>query len=188
MKKVIFDAGHGGHDCGAVGQGGLRESDVTLKIAMMCVQMALDSGWSIALTRSRDVFVGLQDRADRANLSRCDAFVSIHCNAAANRSASGFEVWTTKGQTAADPLAESVLRKMGRAFPGEIARLDKTDGDGDKESGFAVLRETTAPAVLVEVGFISHPETEARMRSSEWIATAARAIVDALVAWQESEA
>ena len=186
MKKVIFDAGHGGHDCGAVGLGGLRESDVTLQIAWLCATLALNAGWSIALTRSSDIFVGLHERADKANLSRCDAFVSIHCNAAANRSASGFEVWTTRGQTAADPLAESVLRQMGRAFPGEIARLDKTDGDGDKESGFAVLRETNAPAVLVEVGFISHPETEERMRSPEWIATAARAIVDALNAWQEA--
>lgn len=186
MKKVVFDAGHGGHDCGAVGQGGLRESDVTLRLAGLCAQFALEGGWSITMTRSSDVFVGLSERADRANLSRCDAFVSIHCNAAMNRTASGYEVWTTRGQTAADPLAESVLRHLGRAFPGEVARLDKTDGDGDKESGFAVLRETSAPAILVEVGFISHSGTEERMRSPEWIAAVARAIVAGLNSWQEA--
>lgn len=186
MKKVIFDAGHGGHDSGAVGLGGLRESDVTLRLAGLCAQFALEDGWSIAMTRSSDTFVGLGERADRANLSRCDAFMSLHCNAATNRTASGYEVWTTCGQTAADPLAESVLHQMSRAFPGEIARLDKADGDGDKESGFAVLRETSAPAVLVEVGFISHPETEARMRSPEWLTTTARAIVAGLNAWQEA--
>lgn len=188
MKKVTFDAGHGGHDSGAVGLGGLRESDVALHLASLCAQFAIQHGWTIATTRSSDKFVGLAERADRANLSRCDAFVSIHCNASTNPDASGYEIWTTKGQTAADPLAESILRSMGRAFPGEVARLDKADGDGDKEAGFAVLRETHAPAVLVEVGFISHPETEAKMHSGEWLASVARAIVDGLNAWQDARA
>lgn len=185
--RVRFDAGHGGHDSGAVGPTGLRECDVALQIAGLCASMALADGWTIGFTRSRDVFVGLAQRADISNASKDDLFVSIHCNGYRRPIPLGYEVWTTKGQTESDRVAEHVLQRVGRTFPGTPARLDKSDGDGDKEGPLAVLRLTKCPAVLIEVEFITTPEGEALMRSGEWRARMARAIVDAINAWRDEQ-
>ena len=183
--KVIFDPGHGGHDPGAIGPTGLRECDVALSVAGLAAQMSVSDGWTIAMTRGADRFASLVERADKANLSQCDVFVSIHCNAATSDKASGYEVWTTRGKTGADIIAEKVICALGRAFPGELARLDKTDGDGDKEAGFLVLKATNCPAILVEMGFISHPETEQRMKSDAWRMEMAQAITEGLNAWRD---
>jgi N-acetylmuramoyl-L-alanine amidase len=182
--KICIDPGHGGHDSGAVGPTGLRESDVALAVGGLCLTMALADDWAIMGTRYTDRFVGLQERADIANAAQVDLFVSIHCNGFHKPSAHGFEVWTTRGQTKADPVASLMMAHLGRALPGETARMDLADGDPDKEGPLWVLRETHAPAVLVELGFITHAASESRMRSHEWRVKVARAIIDAANEWR----
>jgi len=181
--KICVDPGHGGHDPGAIGPTGLRESDVALAIGGLVLTMALADGWAILGTRYADRFVGLQERADIANGAKADLLVSIHCNGAHNPGAHGFEVWTTRGQTRADPVASLMMTHLGRAMLGEIARMDLSDGDSDKEGNLCVLRESTCPAVLVETGFITNAESEARMRDHAWRVLVARAIVDAANEW-----
>ena len=181
MKKIVIDAGHGGRDVGAVGPTGLKEASVNLDIALRLRQMAESEGIEVYLTRSQNEFLELQERADRANACAPDLFVSIHCNAATTAQASGFEVWTTPGQTPSDDFAESIVRALNHAFPNEPLRADLQDGDRDREANFLVLKKTSCPAVLVETGFISHPDTEASMRTPEWRTKMAESILSGIV-------
>lgn len=187
--RIFLDAGHGGTDPGAVGPTGLRESTVTLEVCREAMRRLVAAGHEVEISRDWDYETrALPTRAAAANVWEADVFVSIHCNAAESREAHGIEAWTTKGQTSADPLAEAILVALGRAFPGEPTRRDLSDGDGDKEAQFAVLRLTHAPAVLVELGFISHPVTETSMRTQHWISSAAGAVVTGIDNWIRNQA
>ena len=93
IKKVVIDAGHGGHDPGAIGKTGLREKDVNLDIARRLAQFLKAQGIEVLMTRSTDKFISLQGRADIANRSRADLFISVHSNSAASGKLNGFEVY-----------------------------------------------------------------------------------------------
>ncbi|HEY0661354.1 MAG TPA: N-acetylmuramoyl-L-alanine amidase [Lysobacter sp.] len=91
---IAIDAGHGGQDPGAVGQAGKREKDVTLAIAReLARQVNATPGLKAYLTRDTDVFIPLNRRAQLARAARADMFVSIHADAAENRSARGSSVY-----------------------------------------------------------------------------------------------
>jgi N-acetylmuramoyl-L-alanine amidase len=82
VRRVVLDPGHGGHDPGAVGPGGLREKDVTLDVAHRAAPLiARELGISTMLTRDADDYIALDERAARANAFQADLFLSIHCNA-----------------------------------------------------------------------------------------------------------
>lgn len=168
MKPLItLDAGHGGKDPGAVGPGGLREKDVALAVTLRLGNILATSGVRVHFTRTDDRFLELHERADAANAAGSDFFLSIHCNSASNKGASGFEVFTAVGQNDADELATRLFVEYARKFPSKLKRIDDKDGDPDKEAGFLVLRRTTMPAVLFELDFISSPSVE------KWLADGA---------------
>lgn len=92
-RRVVIDAGHGGHDSGAVGPGGCREKDVVLAIAKNVQQMLDAAGVEAILTRDDDTFISLEERTAIANRLRADAFVSIHANSAPHGRARGIETY-----------------------------------------------------------------------------------------------
>ncbi len=94
MRRVVIDAGHGGHDSGAIGPTGVQEKDVTLAIAQQLAKKLEAAGLEVLLSRDDDTFVRLEDRAAFANQHKGDLFVSIHCNAAPTRSLRGIETYT----------------------------------------------------------------------------------------------
>jgi N-acetylmuramoyl-L-alanine amidase len=94
VRRIVVDAGHGGHDPGATGAGGTREKDVVLQIALkLARKLREDLGLDVVLTRSTDVFLELQERTAIANKVGADLFVSIHANASLNRSSAGIETY-----------------------------------------------------------------------------------------------
>jgi N-acetylmuramoyl-L-alanine amidase len=94
IRRVVIDAGHGGRDVGAVGPGGLREKDVTLRLALLLKrELESRSDLDVVLTRDRDVFVPLASRTRTANESGADLFLSLHCNSARARTGQGFETY-----------------------------------------------------------------------------------------------
>lgn len=93
IKRIVIDSGHGGKDPGAIGRSGLREKDVVLDIARRLGNILKSSGAEVIMTRSSDRFISLESRAEIANSSKADLFVSIHANANRVRSLSGFEVY-----------------------------------------------------------------------------------------------
>ena len=94
VKRIIIDAGHGGHDTGAIGKAGTREKDIVLSIARRLQARLREAGYDALLTRKDDTFVPLEERARFANRNKGDLFVSIHCNASPNRKLRGVETYT----------------------------------------------------------------------------------------------
>lgn len=177
---IIIDPGHGGRDPGAIGPTGLRESDVNLTLAFY-LQSAL--GGRPFLTRSADNFVSLTDRAGW--MDNADAFISLHCNAAENPRAQGFEIYTSPGDTGADKLASKIFQTVvNSSTPQRRFRSEWSDGDEDKEAAFYVLTHTPMPAVLIEVAFISNPEEEQMLRGDIFLKLQACAIALGIERWQ----
>jgi N-acetylmuramoyl-L-alanine amidase len=94
VRRVIIDPGHGGHDTGAIGKNDTREKDITLAISQKLADELKERGLEVILTRDEDKYVRLEDRAQFANESRGDLFISIHCNSATNAKLHGVETYT----------------------------------------------------------------------------------------------
>lgn len=153
---IVIDPGHGGSDPGCRnGALGVREADITLAISLKLAEVLRAQGWNVILTRESDrdvTYAGSPDmdelcaRADVANNIKADLFVSIHCNASVNTSATGSSIhwWKVEDYQ----LAQSLEHVLG-----------STIGFGDKgliRDRFVVLRHTKMPAVLVETAFLSN--------------------------------
>ncbi len=94
VRRVIIDAGHGGHDTGAIGAKGTREKDVSLSIAKKLAARLEEAGLEVLLTRDDDTYVKLEDRTRFANRQKGDLFISVHCNAAPTKTLRGIETYT----------------------------------------------------------------------------------------------
>jgi len=180
--RIVIDGGHSGSpDPGAVNaRTGLRESDVTLQVSRLVQSHLLATGHEVKLTRSEWEQAETDDLGYRTSLANdwgADAFVSIHCNSAANPAANGYEVWTSPRDTQGDVLATCIYKQISTEFPDRAGRADYSDGDPDKESRFYVLVHTDAPVCLVELAFISNDEEAALLADAEWQERYAQAIV-----------
>lgn len=127
------------------------------------------------LTRTKDTFVSLKDRASKANEVDAKIFVSIHCNSAANEGANGTEVYYSVGSNSGKLLARTIHSPLIRA----TGLSDR----GVKSARFYVLRHTRMPATLVELAFISNPNEEELLRSEEFQARVAGAIAAGVMAY-----
>ena len=155
MKKIVYlDPGHGGHDPGALGPSGLKESEMALDVCKRAKEI-LDPYLDCRLTRTGDTFISLSRRPAIANDGNADAFVSYHFNSASSPStASSWEIFTTRGQNKSDKLATAIANEHAKQFPKQRVRSDYADRDIDKEANFAVLRRTDHPSCLMEGEFI----------------------------------
>ena len=119
-KRIVVDAGHGGHDPGAVGFSGLYEKDVVLDIAFKVRDIIKEEHplYEVIFTRDRDVFIPLEKRAEIANRNNADLFVSVHTNAHYNRLVRGIETfilnWTDNVESMKVAARENAvsLKKM----------------------------------------------------------------------------
>jgi len=94
IKTIAIDAGHGGHDPGAIGKSGVKEKNITLDIAKRLAVLVKDRlGCSVVMTRDKDVFIPLEDRPAIAKTRGADLFVSIHVNANRKRKTRGIETY-----------------------------------------------------------------------------------------------
>jgi N-acetylmuramoyl-L-alanine amidase len=94
IRRIVVDPGHGGHDPGAVGPSGIQEKDVVLAIGLKLRDLFKEElGVDVVMTRSTDIFIPLEERTAIANKVGADLFLSVHANAALNRSAAGIETY-----------------------------------------------------------------------------------------------
>lgn len=154
MVKIVVDPGHGGKDPGAVGPSGTKEKDVTLAVVRYLKQ-ELSSIAKVSLTREADEYLALQERSALANSIDADYFISIHCNAAADRTANGTETLIYARGGEAEKLAAKVQAKV-------VTALGTRDRGIKVRPELHVLARTKMPAILVELAFISN-HTEERM-------------------------
>lgn len=96
VHRVVIDAGHGGHDTGAIGPSGVKEKDITLQIAKRVKEKLLGEfpDVEVIMTREDDRTLALQDRTNTANSAAADLFISIHCNASPYKRVRGVETYT----------------------------------------------------------------------------------------------
>ncbi len=199
---LVIDAGHGGHDAGAIGRFS-KEKDINLNTALAFGRYVERNcpDVNVIYTRKTDVFVTLSGRAEIANKAKADLFISIHTNALPNgKIGKGLETYTLGMHRAGDNLdiakrensvilVEKDYKQRYQGFDPnssesyiifefmqdnnmqksvELARLVQSNvcssagrpDKGVKQAGFLVLRETSMPSCLIELGFISTPEEE----------------------------
>lgn len=223
---LVIDPGHGGHDAGACGAYS-KEKDINLKVALEFGRLVAENCKDVRVvyTRSKDVFIPLQTRADIANRNKADLFVSIHTNSLpAGKVAYGAETYTLGMARAAANLevakrenavityeknyretyegfdpgrAESYIifellqdrymkqsvelaRCIQQQYVGHAGRRNK----GVHQAGFLVLRKTSMPAVLTELGFISTPEEERYLNSDRGVREMGRSIYNGFVRYR----
>lgn len=168
-KIVVIDPGHGGGDPGAVGIGGIRESEVVLDISRQVVALLKQQGVEAVMTRTRDVEIELEPRVQFAERANADVFVSIHANAfdARRTDVNGIETFYYSGGSG-QPLARTVQDSLLQ----ELGARDR----GVKSANFYVIRYTSMPAILVETGFVTGAEDAARLSTAAGRARIAKAI------------
>lgn len=159
--KVCLDAGHGGTDPGAT-SGKLYEKDINLKV-VKAMEEYLKPYVDTVLTRDTDKTVSLEERVNIANTTKVDLFFSVHCNASDNTAAKGWECYIVGKGGNAEKLAKRVEANV---FTDTTLGLKNR---GIKTANFYVLKETDAPAVLVENAFISNTDDRTKFLKSDFI-------------------
>ncbi|RNL87722.1 N-acetylmuramoyl-L-alanine amidase [Sinomicrobium pectinilyticum] len=172
---VVIDPGHGGMDSGGLGINGMMEKDIVLQVAYEMVnlnEVFFNDKMDIYLTRYRDTLVSLSDRAKLAKGLKADLFISLHCNRSINPNASGVEVYAYQGK---NPISNTSVW-LGYGLQKELNGKLGFKSRGVKFADFQVLRETArvCPAVLVELGFLSHGDEAEYLL--EWKSTRALAL------------
>ena len=163
--KIFIDNGHGLMTAGKRSPDSqFREPFYNREIARRVVSDLRDRGLDAELLVPEDDDISLAERVRRVNTAcfllgkQNVILVSIHVNAAGNGSkwlnATGWSVYTCKGQTASDKLAECLCQAAIKNFPGQRIRTDISDGDMDWEEGFYILRKSLCVAVLTENFFM----------------------------------
>ena len=218
---LVIDAGHGGHDAGALGTFS-KEKNINLNVALAFGRLVESNcpGVKVIYTRKTDVFIPLHQRADIANRNKADLFISIHTNALPKGAkATGLETYTLGMHRASDNFdvakrensviliekdykqhyegfdpssSESYimfefLQDKNMAQSVELAKMVQKrtcaaaarPNKGVKQAGFRVLRETSMPSCLIELGFISTPSEEQFLNSVEGIANIGSGIYQA---------
>jgi N-acetylmuramoyl-L-alanine amidase len=105
INRIVIDAGHGGHDSGTLGPGGLEEKDVVLDVALRLGKLLKQRlGADVIYTRSDDTFIPLETRTAIANQAQADLFISVHGNSSPDPSARGVEVYYLNFTSSADAL------------------------------------------------------------------------------------
>ena len=195
LNKVVYlDAGHGGYDPGA-SCFGISEKSLTLAIQSRVKAKLEAEGYQVVTTRTSDTYVDLTDRSRAANASESDIFVSIHINASGSSAAQGIETYYYQPYAEypsrinaayhANPTRLSMSDTLANAIQSSLINATGAQNQGVKRQTFAVLRETTAPAVLLELGFLSNPQEAARLNTSAYQETLANAIVAGIKSYYE---
>lgn len=179
--RIVIDCGHGGTDAGKVGLFNTLEKDVNLSVGARVAAQLKKKGYTVLCTRSSDIFVPLDERTSFANKHKADLFVSIHSNGSVSQQANGIETyWAPNGllkpetvaadtphalfqthaqhkDTVSELLATHVHSQVMQVAQQQYAAKNRKI----KQAVSQVLLGTDMPAVLIELGFLSH-STEAR--------------------------
>lgn len=166
---IVIDPGHGGSDVGAT-RNGIYEKNITLDVSKRVADLLRKKGYIVEMTRSTDATVSLQDRVAFSEDINPDVFVSIHVNSSNSDSPTGLETHYYKDNSL--ELAKYVHASL-------LNHVNSKDR-GLFKSRFYVINHTTAPAILVEIGFISSPVERAQLVSESRKQATAKAIAEGI--------
>ena len=172
--KITVDAGHGGSENGAIGCLGDKEKDINLDVAQRLERILITRGAKVVMTRNTDEKVSLSKRVEIANENDSSIFVSIHSNALPDSKnpidyrGSGTYYYYPQAKT----LAEEILSSLNTDA--------NTQNDGVHQASFAVVRNTKAISVLVELAYLINPEDNALLINKDFRQKCAVAIANGL--------
>lgn len=167
-KLILIDPGHGGPDPGAIGSKGTKEKDNSLAVALALNDILKQAGAKTILSRDSDISPApdyteandLDARVNIANATEPDLFISIHNNSFTNPEVQGTETFYSE-----DNPQAAASKHLAQCIQAASIDILNTSNRGVKEARFYVIRYTTMPAILLEVGFISNPQEEARLQN-----------------------
>lgn len=193
---IYLDPGHGGSDSGATARLNGRaysEKDLNLQVGLKVRNLLEAKGYEVAMSRTNDTTVGLQQRPKQANNLGADILVSLHHNAMPNNSTTtGIETFYYRVNNSYPPLDENKpyhndptrianSKRLSELIHGELIDHTGARDRGVKRGAFVVVREARMPAVLLEYGFMSAP-AELRNLTQNWYQNRlAQATVDGIV-------
>ena len=189
---IIIDAGHGGEDGGAVSCSGVFESRINLQIALKLNDLMRLLGYKTKMIRTEDISVytegetiaarkmsDLKNRTQIINSTPNACLVSIHQNSFLQARYSGAQIFYSKSQSSKE-LAEKVQQTMIAALnPGSNRKVKNADG-------IYLMEHIACPGILVECGFLSNPEEEAKLRTDQYQLKTCCAIASPLAMFLES--
>jgi len=168
-KYVVIDPGHGGSDVGAT-RNGVYEKNITLDVSKRTAALLRKKGYEVYMTRDKDETVSLQERVDISENISPDVFVSIHVNSSNSTSPTGLETHYYK--------PNSLM--LAKTVHASLLNHVNSPNRGLFKSKFYVINHTTAPAILVEIGFISSPSERAQLVSESRKQATAKAIAEGI--------
>lgn len=167
-KCIVIDAGHGGFDPGKVASDGVNEKNINLAIASKLSTFLEEGGAVIRNTRIEDSSLSeskrqdLKSRAEIANNSKADIFVSIHQNSFPKSSVKGAQVFYYKGSEEGKKLAGFIQNRLKEVVDIDNSRIAKAN------DSYYVLKQIKIPSVIVECGFLSNGVEHNKLMSSEY--------------------
>ncbi|CDQ18935.1 N-acetylmuramoyl-L-alanine amidase LytC precursor [Halobacillus karajensis] len=178
-RVIAIDPGHGGKDGGAEFNG-LVEKEINLNVSKRLRDYLENSGVEVIMTRTDDTFIPLDDRNSYAVSQGADTFVSIHANAFSDPSANGTETYYSSQSlrvTDSKQLATFIQKRLVEALG--------TSDRGVKDVPYRVIKETTIPSTLVELGFMTNDSDASKLGSSYWRDKAAKGISQGILDYYE---
>lgn len=179
-KVIVLDAGHGGHDFGS-DYAGVFEKNITLPLTKYVRDALIEEGVTVIMTRNDDSFPQLEARPALANKNNADLFISIHANKPGSKSL------TPSGSITFYHMGSAISKFLGECVHGELMKYKmlpdmgvRSDGTIYKNSGFAVLRLSKMPSILIETGFVTHPKDRKVIQSEEFGRALAKSVVAGL--------
>lgn len=185
-KIIVIDPGHGGFDPGKVGTNGENEKNINLKISEKLQAYLEQSGSYVIVTRSEDEALAdrknqdLKERKNITNTSGCDVMVSIHQNSFPKGGAKGAQVFYYNSSKEGKLLAKCIQNKIKEFADTSNNRDVKANTD------YYVLRTTEIPSVIVECGFLSNIDEEAKLNTEEYQEKIAWAIYMGIIEYFEN--
>ena len=175
MGKLVIDLGHGGRDPGAIGPNKTHEADVVLAIGKELNELLKGCNLEIKFTRLSNKYLSLTERAKITNNFKADYFLSIHINSTKDNTVRGVEVWQYSNKN-------EKLNKFSNGLCTDISKIFNVKNRGLKLSKeLSVLRNTTMPAALIEVDFISNAQAEKDLKTNSNIKAVAIGIKNNLI-------
>lgn len=173
-RVITIDAGHGGTEIGTIGCCGHKEKDINLAISQYLEQELQARGAVVYMTRRIDNNLGLKERVEYANGKDSELLISIHANALGDgadpNKHSGTSIFYYYNQ--AKPLADKILT--------EVTSQVGTNDDKVRQGSLALVRNTNALSILIEVAYMINPEDNAKLINTEFQKQCAKSIADGI--------
>ncbi len=200
IRRIIIDPGHGGKDSGARGGQKANEKTINMMIAQDLQWMLESLGYEAYLTRDRDTYISLAERQRRCQQWGGDLFISIHCNAARNKSANGIETFVVppagtpktgdykpSTRTPGNEYDKFNMRLAYEVHRYVIAATGAQDR-GVKRDRFYILKKASCPSILVESGFLSNADEQSQLADRRYRHDIAEAIASGIVMYHRAVA